>query len=1364
MKTQTNKILPFTLALTVLALYLSVLQSARAQNWVNDIPLKTARWNHTATLLTNGLVLIAGGEIFNDSTNGYFQGTNSAELYSPITGASRLTAPMNDAHWGGSATRLTNGLVLVAGGRNNGGSVLATAELYDPSSGTWSNTGSLNQQRSAFTATLLPNGKVLVVGGQNNSAVDQSSAELYDPASGTWATTASLNYATDSGAAVLLPDGKVLFCGGSDGLGGTLTNAVLYNPTNQTWINTGPMHTARGGHVLTLLPNGQVLVVGGVFNESAELYTPATGLWTNAASMNDTRSSPTAALLPNGQVLVLGGEPWLTSAELYNPTNNTWTLASSLHVARFFNTTTPLGDGQVVVTGGNAGTIGYYNGPAIASVETYAGHPIQANHTLVAHYPFDAPDGYGPFSGQLLMDTSGNGYNIDGPSTSDGTYPILTTDCIAGESAIQYDGNNWHLLPTNLLTTIAGTYSLSLWLKTTQVSGNDSDAGPDAPGIVWAGGAADNYYDSEPMTLTGSKLGFYTGDDQATLHSVTSINSGAFTHIVVTRDQPSGVKRIYINGVLDSTSTGDTNFLSASTDLLLGESYYSGGVAGIIDDVQFYSGLLSAADVAYLHANPGSEVPVGPPAPSLDVALNTTNLVWITGGDANWFVEATNSHDSVSAAQSGTITNYQQTWIQTTVTGPGTLSFWWQVSSEGADFLEFDLDEIQQDEISGIGQDWAQLTYSIPSGTHTLRWLYFKDGSGSDGVDAGFLDEVSYVPTTGIIVTASPLTGLVPLTVQFTSPGVDSGGNTVTNWSWNFGDGATSTAQSPSHIYTNVGSFWPSLTAYSTFGALPLSVAGLNAIIVTNFTLNVSASPPSGALPLTVQFTSPGVDSAGNTVTNWNWNFGDGTTNTTRNPAHVYTRAGSFSPSLVARSTHGAWPLDVTGLGTITVTNIPNRAFRTLYTFAPITTFGFNSGLVLSGNTLYGTTSSGGASNWGMLFAINTSGSGFTNLHNYNNDATNGARPNGVVLSGNTLYGPTDFGGTRGGGTVYAISTNGTGYTNLYNVNFNVDPYSPSGQESPLVLAGSNLYGGTWFGGYYNKGALFSVATNGASSGIVHNFTPPTYSPYAVNYDGIIPGAGMIYSGGTVYGTAEQGGYTSGGTVFAFETSNPGSFRILYYFTSSIAVTNSDGANPWGRLLLSGSTLYGTTLGGGSTGNGVLFAVNTNGSGFTNLHSFTGGNGGTTPHAGLVLSGNTLYGTTSAGGTSDYGTLFAINTDGSGFTTLYSFTGGADGANPQADLVLSGNTLYGTANAGGSSGGGTLFSFALWPQLTITPAGTNVILTWPTIGAGYTLQSTTNLGAAAAWNSVLPAPVVVNGQNTVTNPISSLQKFYRLSQ
>ena len=110
---------------------------------------------------------------------------------------------------------------------------------------------------------------------------------------------------------------------------------------------------------------------------------------------------------------------------------------------------------------------------------------------------------------------------------------------------------------------------------------------------------------------------------------------------------------------------------------------------------------------------------------------------------------------------------------------------------------------------------------------------------------------------------------------------------------------------------------------------------------------------------------------------------------------------------------------------------------------------------------------------------------------------------------------------------------------------------------------------------------------------------------------------------------------------------------------------------------------------------------------------FTGGNDGSGPHGGLTLSGNTLYGTTSAGGSSGNGTLFAINIDGSGFTNLYSFTGGGDGANPQADLVLSGNILYGTTASGGSSGNGTVFSFTLpRPLLAIARSGTNVILTW----------------------------------------------------
>jgi uncharacterized repeat protein (TIGR03803 family) len=1133
MKIKTNNILPFALALTALALNLSLLQPVQAQTFTLDNPLLVARWNHTATLLTNGLVLIAGGTTANEYPDNPFRATNSSELYDPAAGISTLTGFMTDAQAGHIAILLTNGLVLVAGGRNDGGSILSRAELYDPSAGTWADTGYLNKERSSFATVLLSNGKVLVVGGYSNSG-DISSAEIYDPVSAVWTNAAPINYATDSQTATLLPNGQVLVAGGSNPVGGSLTNSILYDSVKNTWTNTSPLNVARAGHVATLLPNGQVLVVGGANDNSAEVFNPNDGTWTLVAPMNDGRNNPSATLLPVGQVLVLGGYPGQTTAELYDPTNNTWTYTGPLNVGRIFHTATLVADGQVVVAGGDAGTIGYYNGPALADVETF-------------------------------------------------------------NQAVQFS-----------------TFS---------------------------------------------------------------------------------------------------------------------------------------------------------------VALNTTNLTWVTGGDLPWFTETTVTLDGL-AAQSGPITDSQSSYLETTVPADGQLSFNWKVSSEdGLDFLTFYINGNEQDTISGE-VDWNQETYPVAAGD-VLRWEYSKDDSGSDGLDAGFLDEVIYAtapPGSSLIVTASPLTGPAPLTVQFTSPGVDNGGNTVTNWNWNFGDGTTSTAQSPSHIYTNFGSFALSLAAYSTFSASPLAITGPGTITVTNHTLNVTANPQAGPLPLTVQFASPGVDSGGNTVTNWSWNFGDGGSSTSQNPSHVYTSAVSFSPSLVARSTYGASPLDVAGPGTITVTNPPNPAFHILYSFSPAFGSDPNGGLALSGNILYGTTSTGGSSNYGTLFAINTSGSGFTNLYNFNLNVTSGARPNGVILSSSTLYGPTDFGGNRGGGTVFAISTNGTGYTNLFNLNSAVDPNSPSEPQAPLVLAGDTLYGATWFGGSYDHGTVFSVATNGAGNGILHSFITPTYNPYANNYDGIFPSARLSYSGGTLYGTAEQGGSYGGGTVFSVITNQPGSFSVLHYFSEPVNGTNSDGAFSFSGLVLSGSTLYGTTYGGGTFGNGTVFAVNINTLVFSNLYSFTGGNDGSGPHGGLTLSGITLYGTTSAGGTAGNGTLFALNTDGSGYSSLYSFSGGSDGADPEADLVLSGNTLYGTANSGGSSGNGTVFSFTLPSPLLLTnlvklPGGAFQFSFLNTSGSSNSVFATTNLTLVFSnWTSLGTAAEVSSGHFQFTDPqaANNSKRFYRV--
>src|ERR1041385_1680916 len=144
-------------------------------------------------------------------------------------------------------------------------------------------------------------------------------------------------------------------------------------------------------------------------------------------------------------------------------------------------------------------------------------------------------------------------------------------------------------------------------------------------------------------------------------------------------------------------------------------------------------------------------------------------------------------------------------------------------------------------------------------------------------------------------------------------------------------------------------------------------------------------------------------------------------------------------------------------------------------------------------------------------------------------------------------------------------------------------------------------------------------------------------------------------------------------------------FKTLHSFTGCSSVTNNgDGCGPVAALILSSNTLYGTTLGGGSSGYGTVFNINTDGTGFITLHSFTGGRDGKYPRAPLILSGNTLYGAARAGGSSGtYGTVFAVNTDGSRFTNLYSFTGGGDGFAPDGGLVLMGNTLFGTASGGG---------------------------------------------------------------------------------
>src|SRR5205085_7015904 len=211
------------------------------------------------------------------------------------------TGPMTTGRYRHTATLLTNGEVLVMGGRNNTDTTLASAELYEPRTGRWTRTGAMHGRRWNHTATLLRDGMVLVAGAPETTFADLiahprigfasgPSAELYDSKTGHWTITGPMITGRADQAAVLLPGGTVLVAGGSCGgtyVNGkptdlrcldTLASAELYTPRLKTWALTAPLHMARLNPTATLLPNGTVLVTGGVGTKgvvaSAEVYNP----------------------------------------------------------------------------------------------------------------------------------------------------------------------------------------------------------------------------------------------------------------------------------------------------------------------------------------------------------------------------------------------------------------------------------------------------------------------------------------------------------------------------------------------------------------------------------------------------------------------------------------------------------------------------------------------------------------------------------------------------------------------------------------------------------------------------------------------------------------------------------------------------------------------------------------------------------------------------------------------------------------------------------------------------------------------------------------------------------------------------------
>jgi hypothetical protein len=289
--------------------------------------------------------------------------TTTTSASAPRIGTVNAATPMLEPRSGHSATLLPNGKVLLAGGMRRNQDFYKSAELYDPATGKFSKTGEMRERRVGHIAVLLRSGKVLIAGGWVGMG-GTDSAELYDPATGQFTLVSKMTTRRGRPSATLLADGDVLIAGGEERDNESLASAEIFHAKTSTFQATSSMHHARVSHTATLLEDGRVLIAGGYaesVSASAELYDPKTASFTETANLSIARCKHTAGLLPDGRVLIAGGAStrgWnenLNSAEIYDPRTGKVSAAAPLHDSRFKlpDEAVQLTSGQLLIAGGS---------------------------------------------------------------------------------------------------------------------------------------------------------------------------------------------------------------------------------------------------------------------------------------------------------------------------------------------------------------------------------------------------------------------------------------------------------------------------------------------------------------------------------------------------------------------------------------------------------------------------------------------------------------------------------------------------------------------------------------------------------------------------------------------------------------------------------------------------------------------------------------------------------------------------------------------------------------------------------------------------------------------------------------------------
>lgn len=407
---------------------IAVAQSAGAFTATGN--MTTERVGHTATLLLDGTVLIAGGH-----SGIYNQLLASTEIYDPEAGTFTVSGYMNTHRSFHTATLLPNGKVLIAGGVHFN-VALASAELYDPATGTFTATGDMTMGSALHSATLLNNGQVLIAGSGNVNEFDRGGwGELYDASAGKFAATGRMTSPQDWPTATLLADGSVLlanpnyFPNSPLALGSQPQSlgakSEVYSPLTGTFRLNSNGDAAYTSHTATLLPSGKVLLAGGAYSgivlASTLLYDPASSTFTPAASMTTQRSEHTAHLLSDGTVLITGGTSAI--AEVYAPQTGTFIPTGTMTTSRTGHTTTLLNNGDVLITGGNVKGR-FFSNTALASAELY--HPA----VLVSVPRLFSLSGDGNGQGEIWHSETGLLVLPDTPAAAGEVLSMFTTSLI----------------------------------------------------------------------------------------------------------------------------------------------------------------------------------------------------------------------------------------------------------------------------------------------------------------------------------------------------------------------------------------------------------------------------------------------------------------------------------------------------------------------------------------------------------------------------------------------------------------------------------------------------------------------------------------------------------------------------------------------------------------------------------------------------------------------------------------------------------------------------------------------------------------------------------------------------------------------